>query len=334
MDEAPLAVTRRRRGPSALVTVDASPSLHAARQVYGRDSAQTRRARCDIFSAGSAAATIDDCAPKGSLIDEPCCRNQRQGDKDQLGATKRRRKRPRSTSRNKQDAVDEHQVSPKAAPRLATVRLGHGQNCGSSGVAPRSNGGIGSQTQLLNGNNNGCTSPDATVTAVACSLTPEANDCTTNITSPTTVSKTGRGGKGQTRSRKSKKNTGLKPVRPGRRARMSAGAHHGLSSLSQRELNRQMRLLTPGEQGAINRVLETLAAQIDGKSMRTRDLFNQVSILRSLGLSRSDGLPRWPSFVKLLATTYTVDLIQISGLSSRYLYSCVLYTHTRWYKIG
>ncbi|CAB1100424.1 unnamed protein product [Ectocarpus sp. CCAP 1310/34] len=60
------------------------------------------------------------------------------------------------------------------------------------------------------------------------------------------------------------------------------------STLSQRELNMQMRLLSPGEQGIIDHVLETFAAQVDGKSMRTRDLFNLMDSNRDNVLTRSE----------------------------------------------
>ncbi|CBN75021.1 hypothetical protein Esi_0064_0075 [Ectocarpus siliculosus] len=50
----------------------------------------------------------------------------------------------------------------------------------------------------------------------------------------------------------------------------------------------QMRLLSPGEQGIIDHVLETFAAQVDGKSMRTRDFFNLMDSNRDNVLTRSE----------------------------------------------
>ncbi|CAM9135180.1 unnamed protein product, partial [Hapterophycus canaliculatus] len=206
---------------------------------------------------------------------------QQQSGKGQLSAIKGRRKRPRSNPRNQGDGVDDHQVSPKAAPRQAALQLGHDQNC--SRIS-----GIGYQAQLSKANDR-CTSPGATVTTVACSVTAETINCTASIGSrAAVVSKPVRSGREQIRRRKSKRNAGLKPVQPSRTTRRPKGTRDGVSSLSQRELNRQMRLLTPGEQGAINRVLETLAAQIDGKSMRTRDLFNLMDSNRDNVLTRAE----------------------------------------------
>lgn len=253
----------------------ASYSLLAARQLYGRDAA-TASARPDVFCAVSTAALNGNQAKRSTGQQNPPLRDQ-QGGKDQLGVPKRR-KRPRSKGLDDEVGASSgwgNQVASKAAPRLTSLQPGDDKL--RSGLCNSSIGGAGGSIAQHPENTNGYSTPQARV-HVACALTPETSKCDPFASAAMATSKSGR--RREARDRKRKQATGLKPVDPAyaakRPVKQASCALSG-ASLSQRELNRQMRLLTPGDQGEINRVLKMFAAQIDGKSMRTRDFFNLVS---------------------------------------------------------
>lgn len=251
-------------------------SLLAARQLYGREAATTS-ARADVFCAGSAAVLNGNQQEKSTRQENPPSRDQ-QGGRDQLGGVKRR-KRPRSKGPDAEVEASPgwgNEVASKAAPRLTALQLADDKVRG--GISSSSIGdAVSSNAQYLE-ETTGRNTPRAGV-PVACTLTPAAGKCVPFVSSVRVTPKNGR--RREARDRKRKQATGLKPVRSVHAAKRPVkpvpGALNFVSSLSQRELSRQMRLLTPGEQGVINRVLENFAAQIDGKSMRTRDFFDLVS---------------------------------------------------------
>ena len=265
------ADARRKKKTCMTTAVDrntASNSLLAARQLYGRDAATTSL-RSDVFSAGSAAALNGNQSHRSTGLESPPFRDQ-QGGKDQLGVTKRR-KRPRSKGVDadvRASSGRSNQVASKESPRLTALQLADGKV--RRGHAGDSNVHWPEKT----------ITPHAGVSA-ALALTPEeAGNCVAFVDTARAVPKCGR--RQEARDRKKKQATGLKPVRSvhaanKRPVKQVPGSLKGVSSLSQRELSRQMRLLTPGEQGVINRVLKAFVAHIDGKSMRTRDFFDLVS---------------------------------------------------------
>lgn len=218
-------------------------SLRAARQLYGGDPASDQR------PAGSVANTIP-------------CYYQQQAGANQPRAIKNRRRRPRSKSkicRNQDDAKHYacggagNQAVPKTEPRLADLQVTDDE------VRTRPNDHV-SNVKLAK---NDCSARDAGA-SIARTLTPRTSECTAGVGpvcgSSRRKTRTGRGKKFE------------KFPRSGQQVPKKM-----VSTLSQRELNMQMRLLSPGEQGIIDHVLETFAAQVDGKSMRTRDFFNMVS---------------------------------------------------------
>lgn len=265
------AADRRRKKLAAVDRNTAQNSLLAARQLYGRDAATTST-RSDVFCGVSTATLNGNPSERSMGQDSPPFRDQ-QGGKDQLGATKRR-KRARTYGLDAEAEASSgwgNQVASKAAPHLTALQLEGDKLPGC--ISSSSIGVAGGSKAQLQENTNGCNTPQGGM-PVACSLTPETSKCVARANPK-------HGRRRETRDRKRKKVTGLKPVGPvhaiKRSLKQVPGALNGVSSLSQRELNRQMRLLTPGEQGEINRALQTFAAQIDGKSMRTRDFFNLVS---------------------------------------------------------
>lgn len=283
MDSESMPATIRRRIKTCATAVDrktTSISLLAARQLYGRDAAKTS-ARPNVCCAGSA-ATLNQS--EGSMGQESFpFRNQHVGKgKDHLGVVTRR-KRPRSNAQNglgpevEASSGGDSEIASKAAPRLTSLQLAEYR--GLNGIGNSSVGGAGDSKTQFSENIVGCNNPHARV-PVACA--PETSNRVEFVSTTRATRATAKcGRRREARDRKRKQAASLKPVGPfhaaKRPVKQAPGALNGVSSLSQRELNRQMRLLTPGEQGEINRVLETFASQIDGKSMRTRDLFNLVS---------------------------------------------------------
>lgn len=228
--------------PAVGRTVD-THSLRAARQLYGGDPAP------------------DQC-PAGSVAITPHCyyHNQQKAGVNQPRAIKKRRRRPRSKSkvcRNEDDAKHYagsgagNEAVPRREPPLATLQVTDDK------VHTRSDDHF-SKVHLKAKND--CSARDAGA-YIARSLTPRTNECTASV-GPV---------RGSAR-RKTRIGRGKKFPRSGQQVPKKM-----MSTLSQRELSMQMRLLSPGEQGIIDRVLETFAAQVDGKSMRTRDFFNLVS---------------------------------------------------------
>ncbi|CAM9683574.1 unnamed protein product [Ectocarpus fasciculatus] len=229
-------------------------SLRAARQLYGGDPASDQR-------------------PAGSLANTPACHyhHQQQAGANQPRAIKKRRRRPRSKSkvcRNEDDARHHacggaaNQAVPKTEPRLAALQVADDI------VRTRSDDHV-SKVQLKTKND--C-SPRDSGASIARSLAPRTSECTASV-----------GPVGGSARRKTRIGRRKKFPRPGQQVSKKI-----VSTLSQRELNMQMRLLSPGEQGIIDHVLETFAAQVDGKSMRTRDFFNLMDSNRDNVLTRSE----------------------------------------------
>ncbi|CAM9456529.1 unnamed protein product [Ectocarpus sp. 6 AP-2014] len=229
-------------------------SLRAARQLYGGDP-------------------VSDQCPAGSVANIPPCYyyNQREAGVNQPRAIKKRRRRPRSKSkfcRNEDDAKHYasggagNQAVPRTEPRSAALQVADDK------VHTRSDGHF-SKGQLKAKNE--CSARDAGA-SIARSSTPRTNECTARV-GPV---------RGSAR-RKTRIGRGKKFPRSGQEVSKKM-----MSTLSQRELNMQMRLLSPGEQGIIDHVLETFAAQVDGKSMRTRDFFNLMDSNRDNVLTRSE----------------------------------------------
>ncbi|CAM9393474.1 unnamed protein product [Ectocarpus sp. 13 AM-2016] len=230
-------------------------SLRAARQLYGGgDPASDQR-------------------PAGSVANTPPCyyHNQQEAGVNQPRAIKKRRRRPRSKSkvcRNEGTAkryagggAGNH-VVPKTEPRLAALQVADDK------VHIHSDDYF-SKVQLKAKND--CRVRDAGA-PIARSLTPRTNECTASV-GPV---------RGSAR-RKTRVGRGKKFPRSGQEVPKKM-----MSTLSQRELNMQMRLLSPVEQGIIDHVLETFAAQVDGKSMRIRDFFNLMDSNRDNVLTRSE----------------------------------------------
>lgn len=261
-------------------------SLLAARQLYGPDAAAITLERPDVFCVAQTEA-----------------KRRFPSEKGQLCAIKRR-KRPRSTPKNQPlDARIEtptewrHQAPLKAAQRLTALQVGEGDACSGMNepvIRPKPNG-EDLQAQF-SGNKKSYNSSDGV--SATCSLTPETSECTMSVgTASVGTASVGSAsfGASSATTKAGRNNSSRQKVRDGRRkkaadlkkpvgglrvangpAKHANGALNGVSTLSQREVNRQMRLL-PGEQGEINHVLKIFAAQIDGRSMRIRDFFNLVS---------------------------------------------------------
>ncbi len=303
----------------------AEKSLLAARQLYGPEAAATTLERPDVFCVAQTEAT-----------------SRLPSEKGQLCAIKRR-KRPRSTPKNQpldaQVATPtgwRHQVPSKAAQRLAaTMQVGDVEaSSGMNEPAIRPNPNSEDLQAQLSGNKNSYTSSDGL--PATRSLTPESSECngsvgctsvgtasvgtesvgtasvgTASVDTASVTTKAGRNSSRQkVRDGRRKKAADLKPVGGLRAANGPAKHAHGalndVSTMSQREVNRRMRLLMPGEQREINRVLKKFAAQIDGKSMRTRDLFDLVS-------SPPQHIdPSWLVFDLLEGSSYVLTLVEVA----------------------
>lgn len=301
------AAARREKVSGVMVAIDrntATHSLLAAKQLYG-STASTTRARSDVFCAGRTAVK------KKLPPDTPTAhsRGQHQESNGQLRAVNRR-KRPRCDPKSQGDLFDGElgastlsrgQVASKAAPRLTTLEVVDNQVINGVRESPVRSGDAGGPQVQRTEKMNDCDTPEAGVPA--CSPTPKRGGYTTSVGTTDGATKPGRSSRRRGRGRTSKNAAGPTTVQPGDTATKAAiqvlGKLNGVKMLRQRQLKKETPLLTPGEQEGINRVLKKLAAQIDGKRIRTWKLF---ALVRNImyGLRRTRQLSQFKIRCRML----------------------------------
>lgn len=278
------AAVRRRKVSGVMTAVDrnTSHSLQAAKQLYG-NTAPATRVRADIFYADRT-ATKNISPDKTAAHVFPSC-DEHHGGKGQLRAIKRR-KRSRSDPQKQGDVFDagvgtstlsSNKVASKGAPRLSALQVMDNQVPNGIRESPVLSGGAGDPQAPRTENTNDCYTPDTGVPA--CSSTLKNSACTATVGTTIGTTKPGhsrRKGRGQ----KSNKAACCKPFGSSHAATIpTIQMPRKLNGMQQRQLNKEMRWLTSGEQERVTCVLKKLAAQIGGKRVRLRELFALVRII-------------------------------------------------------
>lgn len=124
----------------------------------------------------------------------------------------------------------------------------------------------------------GSRTPDGDLLSMASSFTGGKSECDGSIESVNSATaylmSGGHEGGGKRKGRRKK---GRKAVADSSLVGRRKNNVHRQWPLSERELHKKMRRLTQAEQEGVARVMDVFAAQVDGKAMGERDLFNLVS---------------------------------------------------------